>query len=536
MLATRPRDFVRADAHFQHTLSTAHDSPANKWLVTIAGMAGAIAMVLSSTIANVAVPTVMGAFGIGQDQAQWLATGFVATMVASQLLSAWFARALGTRGAFMVVNLVYFAGTAIAFFAPNFELVVLGRVLQGFSAGIVQPLTMTLIFTQFPPNRRGQAMGIHGMGIQIAPMLGPMIGGMVIDTLGWREIFLVPVPICIVAMLLGMLYLPGREERGALPKFDWIGYSLLVASLVTLLFAGANGQRFGWDSNAIVTLVLIGLATGVLFVWMQLGSKAPLLDFSLFKIPQFSAAVIVAFVFGLGNFASNYLIPVTVQHVQGFTPFLSGLLLVPAGIIVISGTSIFGRVADTLPAHLMVTSGLCLFALGNYLMSQTDANTTFATFAVLIIVARLGMALLIPSLSASALRALDAEQLHAGSGTINFLRQLGGSCGVAALVVFIEQRTQFHVEAMAATQSFDNFASQELLARVRELLAQSGVAESARGPGALHYLGEVIEEQAVTRGFSDGFLIIAIVFVLAAIPAWSVGKGRKGRASQRTQA
>jgi MFS family permease len=127
-------------------VSTAAAAPSNKWLVTLASMAGAIAMILSSTIANVAVPTVMGAFGIGQDQAQWLATGFIATMVASQLLSAWFVRALGVRGAFLMINIVFFAGTAIAFFGPSFEMVVLGRVLQGFSAGIVQPMTMALIF------------------------------------------------------------------------------------------------------------------------------------------------------------------------------------------------------------------------------------------------------------------------------------------------------------------------------------------------------------------------------------------------------
>src|SRR5687767_5414169 len=139
-------------------------------------MAGAIAMVLSSTIANVAVPTVMGAFGVGQDQAQWLATGFVATMVASQLLSAWFASAIGVRGTFVVINCVFFAGTALTVLGASFEMVVLGRVLQGFAAGIAQPMSMALIFTQFPPDRRGQAMAIHATGIQIAPMLGPMIG------------------------------------------------------------------------------------------------------------------------------------------------------------------------------------------------------------------------------------------------------------------------------------------------------------------------------------------------------------------------
>jgi MFS transporter, DHA2 family, multidrug resistance protein len=517
-------------------LSTATTSPTNKWLVTIASMAGAIAMIMSSTIANVAVPTVMGAFGVGQDRAQWLATGFIATMVASQLLSAWFVRALGVRGAFLVINVVFFAGTAIAFFSPSFEMVVVGRVLQGFSAGIVQPMTMALIFVQFPPERRGQAMGIHSMGIQIAPMLGPMIGGLIIDTVGWREIFLVPVPICAVSVFLAVLYLPGREEQGALPKFDWLGYSLLIAALGTLLAAGSNGQRYGWASDAIVLMSLVGLATGTAFVWLQLRSAAPLLDFSLFKIPQFTAAVIVGFVFGLGNFASNYLIPITVQEVQGLTPFLSGLLLVPAGILVITGTPVFGRLADVFPAHRIVMCGLCLFALGNYLMSRTDANTTFVTFAVMIIIARCGMAVLVPALSTSALKALTTEQLHRGTGTINFIRQLGGSCGVAALVVFIERRTQFHVEAMAATQTPDNTTSVELLSKVSGLLAQAGVSENIRAPAALHYLGEVIEAQASARGFSDGFLIIAIVFVLSVIPAWNLGKARRRRATQREHA
>jgi hypothetical protein len=184
----------------------------------------------------------------------------------------------------------------------------------------------------------------------------------------------------------------------------------------------------------------------------------------------------------------------------------------------------------------MVICGLVMFALGNYLMSGTDANTTFIAFALMIIVARCGMALILPSLSASALRSLTPEQLHRGSGTINFMRQLGGACGVTMLVVVVEQRTQFHAEAMAATQSFGNATSRELLSDVEGLLAEAGVSENVRGPGALHFLGEVIEAQAVARGFSDGFLMIAIVFLLAAIPAWNLGKARKQAALQRRPA
>jgi Zn-dependent protease with chaperone function len=182
-----------------------------------------------------------------------------------------------------------------------------------------------------------------------------------------------------------------------------------------------------------------------------------------------------------------------------------------------------------------VICGLCLFALGNYLMSRTDANTTFGTFVVLIIIARCGMAVLVPSLSISALNVLSSEQLHRGTGTINFVRQLGGSCGVAALVIFIERRTEFHADAMAATQTSDNTTSQALLSTLHALLAEIGVSENVRGPAALHYLGEVIEAQASARGFSDGFLMIAAVFVLAVIPAWNLGKARRRRGARREQ-
>ncbi len=500
--------------------------PSYKWLVMFSGVSGSVAMILSATIANVAVPSVMGAYGIGQDRAQWMATAFIATMVASQLLSAWFAKAFGVRLAFLIINIVFLIGTTITVAANNLDVLIIGRVLQGFAAGTVQPMVMALIFKLFPPERRGLAMGVYGMGIQIAPMLGPMFGGLVIDALSWREIFLVPVPICLMSLAMGMIYLPGREEKGGLPRFDWSGYILLCTALLFLLTAGANGQRYGWTSNTLLTTLIIGLGAGAWFIRLQLRSTEPLLDFSLFRNAQFTSAVLVSFVFGVGNFASNYIIPVFVQVVQGFTPGLAGFMLLPAGILVISGTPIFGRVADAFPAHLMVMVGLTLFAFGNFLMSGADVNTSFWTFTFFIIVARSGMALIMPSLSTAALRALTPEQLNKGSGTVNFFRQFGGSCGITALVVFMEQRTQFHGEAFTATQTPGNIVSRELIGQVGSLMGEAGLPSALHGPGALHYLGQVIEAQSLTLGYQDGFLMISIVFVLALIPAWILGRSK----------
>ncbi len=504
----------------------ARHGPSYRWFVTGALITGAVAMVLSATIVNVAVPSVMGAYGIGQDRAQWMATAFIATMVASQLLSAWIVGALGERLAFLIINAVFLVGTAITVTSVSFDVLIVGRVLQGFAAGTVQPMVMALIFQIFPPQRRGLAMGVYGTGIQLAPMMGPMMGGLVIDALSWREIFLVPVPLCLVSVVMALMFLPGAMKVRSLPKFDWTSFILLCAAIFLLLTAGANGQRFGWVSDKLIAITMLGLAAGSFFVWLQLRSPSPLLDFSLFRNAQFASAVAVGFVFGIGNFASNYVVPVFLQQVQGFTAGLAGLVLVPAGVLVISTTPLFGRLTDRFPAHVLVMIGISLFACGNFLMSGADVNTTFWTFAFYIIVARFGMAMIMPSLSASALRALTPEQVNKGSGTVNFCRQFGGAVGITSFVVFTEQRTQFHGEALTATQTPENAASREMLDQVGTIMGEAGLPERLHDSGALHYLGSVIEAQALTLGYQDGFIMISVVFVLALIPAWILGRAK----------
>ena len=175
--------------------------PAYRYLVAFTGMLGVISMVLSITIVNVAVPSVMGAYGIGQDLAQWMATAFIATMTISQLLNTWLVEAFGQRLTFLIIIVVFFIGTAIAATSPTYDFIILGRVLQGFSAGVSQPLVMVILFQVFPENRRGLAMGLYGMAIMLAPGIGPFIGGLAIDTFSWRYIFYIPLPLCAAAFV-----------------------------------------------------------------------------------------------------------------------------------------------------------------------------------------------------------------------------------------------------------------------------------------------------------------------------------------------
>lgn len=496
--------------------------PAYRMLVTMTGMMGAMVMILASTMANVAVPSIMGTFGVGQDQAQWMASSFLATMTASQLLGAWVMAAMGARVGYLASVAIFVVGSLICAWAPTIDIVIFGRVVQGFAAGIVQPVAMVTIFRAYPADQRGLAMSLYAMGIMVAPILGPIVGGITIDLLSWRHMFYIPIPVAGVAMLMAVLFMPTRDPAVKRPRLDWEGYIMVGLSIVCLMTAVANGQSDGWVSDKIVGLFLVGGGLAAAFVISQYRSSSPILNFAVFRHPQFVIAATLGFVFGAGNFGSTYIIPVFVQTVQDFTPTAAGMVTAPAGFVVMCLYPITGRLVDAFSIRYLAMFGLALFALGMILLKTTDVNSTYWTLAFFAIIGRLGFSIMVPAINVAALNALPPEQLDQGAGTINFVRLLGGAFGVNALVVFMEQRTEFHSIALTATQTSQNSASRELIDQLVELLQQGGVAEAFHGPGALHFLGQVIEAQAQTLGFKDGFMILSVVFVLALVPAWRI--------------
>ncbi|HSH06970.1 MAG TPA: MFS transporter, partial [Burkholderiales bacterium] len=305
---------------------------------------------------------------------------------------------------------------------------------------------------------------------------------------------------------------------------DWSGYALLTLALMCVMSVIGNGQRWGWSSDRSATFLVVGLAAAALFTLLQLRSKNPLLDVSLFADLRFTAAMGIAFAFGAGNFATNYAIPVFMQTVQGFTPTEAGFVLVPAGILLVTMIPGVGRLADTLPSHLPIMLGCVLFSLAGWLLSDTDVNTAFWTMAGFAIVSRIALGLVMPNLGKVAMSTVPAGKLNQGAGTYNFIRQMGGAFGVALTAVAIELRTARHADLLTATQTPANVQTRELLDRVAELLARGGLPESLLQPGALDYLGRVLYAQALGLGFQDAYFFICFAFALALVPAWFLGR------------
>lgn len=489
----------------------------------IAGIAASFTMVVSGTIVNVAVPDVMGAFGIGLDQAQLMTSAFNIAMVTSQLLSAWIVSALGQRGGFLLMAVCFTAGSLIGAVSQEYNVIVAGRVLQGVAAGVIQPLVMVVAFQVYPAERRGYAMAIYSMGVFLAVAVGPIVGGLVIEWFDWRYIFWAPLPVIGVASLMALVFVPSVRSRERIP-FDWTGYVFLVICVYCLITALTDGVRDGWTSSYILGLFMAGIAAGIALILTQLRDRPTLIDVSLFEHKQFAMTALIAFVFGVGNFGTGYGVPVFVQLIQGMTPLDAALLMLPSALLVVAALPFTGRLADTVPPHIGIMIGLALFAIGTAPMSGADVNTPFVLVMAYFIVSRFGMSFTSPFIMNTALRSLPPDKLTAGGGTINFCRQFGGSLGLTAWVAFVQSRTQTHGEMLTATQSSANAATQELLDKVGDAFTDAGLPSELHEPGALHYLGQVIHAQASTFGFQDGFLLLVFFFICALVPAYLLGR------------
>ena len=497
-----------------------------RWLVIFTVMLGSFTTLLTGTIINVAIPGIMGAFGMGVDQAQWVSTGYLAATTGFMLLTAWSIEAFGMQATYITAMTTFLFGSLMGGTAASSEILIISRIIQGMSAGLIQPAAMLIITQVFPLERRGLAMGIFSVGVVLPPAMGPTFGGLLVDNFSWRYVFFVQIPLSLAAIPLAMLFLPTREGSGARVPFDWLGLILLAAFVSTLLYGLANGQRFGWQSDKIIGFLLTSAVAGIAFVSWENYTENPMLDLAIFKVPQFTAAALVTSVLGIGLFGTTYLIPLFLQTVMGVTPTSAGLLLMPAGLAMAATNPISGYLSDKSSPRLMIIMGLSIFSFSTFLLSGVDINTAFVTLVWWVLIGRIGMACIFPSLNAGALKALPFEKLGQGSGAINFLRQLGGAFGVNLITVGLQRRISFYVDAFNSTQTAANVATQQTIETLRLSLAGAGLADIYQMPVAMGYLARRIGFQASMFAYRDIFLLLVCIFMLTMIPAWFMG-GRK---------
>jgi EmrB/QacA subfamily drug resistance transporter len=432
-----------------------------RWLLLLSVMVGTMASIMSATIVNVAIPDMSQHFALGQERAQWVSSGFMAAMTVSMLTTPWLLSRYGYRRTYEGCMWLLLAGGVAGGLAQHFPLVLIARVAEGLAAGVVQPIPAIIILRAFEPTEQGRASGIFGMGVVLAPAIGPSIGGLLVDGLGWRSIFYMVVPFCLVSLWLARRYVPTNAPGGAAadPRgatLDWPG--LLLATVSTLCLLNGLVELHGGSAGQ-ATVLLGSAGLGLLgFVMLQRrmlrshqrqvdGAVAPLMNLSLFADRRFAMGSIVAFIYGIALFGSTYLLPVYMQMGLGLSASYVGGILLPAGLVLAVTIAIVGRLTDRQPTHRLVSIGLALLAASFALMVTIDLSRPGAIIPLLVswaILGRVGLGFILPSLNIGAMRGLQHTHIPQGSSAINFLRMLGGAAGVSLCGIVLEWRISAH--------------------------------------------------------------------------------------------
>jgi len=413
-----------------------------KWLVLLTVMIGTMASILSSTIVNVAVPDLSRYFTLGQERAQWVSAGFMLAMTLSMLTTPWLLLRYGLRRTYAGAILLLLFGGVVGGFSINYPMLLSMRVTEGLAAGVLQPIPAIIIMRAFEPAEQGKAMGIFGFGVVLAPALGPSVGGFLVEIFGWRSIFFVVVPFCLLVLfMIRRLLAVNSTLMGESRPLDWKG--LLLASVGTIALLNGLVELHHGVMHAS-GLLIVAMAGFVGFVMYQLRAEHGLMNMQLFRYRQFAMGALVAFIYGAGLFGSTYLLPVYMQMALHYAPSQAGLILLPAGIVLGFTIIIAGKLADRFSPNILVSIGLCLLALSFALMALGAENTAYVTFMAWAIIGRIGLGFVLPALSLGAMRGLNKELIAQGASTINFLRQLGGAIGVSVVGIALEWRIAVH--------------------------------------------------------------------------------------------
>ena len=434
----------------------AHYGERYRWLLLLSVMIGTMASIMSSTIVNVAIPDMSHHFALGQERAQWVSSGFMVAMTVSMLTTPWLLSRYGYRRTYAACMLLLMAGGVAGGFANSFGLVLGARVAEGLAAGVVQPIPAIIIMRAFAPHEQGRASGLFGMGVVLAPALGPSVGGVLVDLFGWRSIFFMVVPLCLASLWMAYKYVPVTAPGGVAANrngasLDWRGLVLGAIGTLCLL----NGMVNLHGGHGLQAAVLLGSAAVLVlvFVWWQrrlaASGGAPLMNLALFGYRPFAMGSVVAFIYGTALFGSTYLLPVYMQLGLNLSPSYVGTILLPAGLVLAVTIAMVGRLADKQPTWLLVSIGLALLAASFALMGTITLTSALGWLVVWATLGRIGLGFILPSLNLGSLRPLHESLLSQGSSAINFLRMLGGAIGVSLCGIVLEWRLAVHGDSLA---------------------------------------------------------------------------------------
>jgi EmrB/QacA subfamily drug resistance transporter len=396
-------------------------------------LVGPFVISLNQTLLNTALPAFMDDFDITANAAQWVTTLFMLVNGIMIPATAFLIQKFTTRTMFFAAMGVFALGTLVCAIAPAYPVLLLGRVIQAASGGMIMPLMQTILFAIFPIHRRGTAMGTFGLVISFAPAIGPTLSGFIVDHWSWRVLFVMMLPIALGALVFAHLTLRNVTEQTD-PRLDVLSLILSTLGFGGLLFGFSTAGSAGWASAQVIAPLAVGAVTLTWFVRRQLRLAEPLLELRVLRNRMFTLGTVLGMLVFMAMIGGMLMIPLYMQNMSDFSAMESGLVLLPGAVIMGVMSPVTGRVFDRFGARALAIIGFALLASMSLLLARLTPDTSFAYIAIVNAVRMLGTAMVIMPVTTAALNQLPPRMIPHGSAVNNTLRQIAASVGTAVLV------------------------------------------------------------------------------------------------------
>lgn len=489
---------------------------ANPWFITAAVMLATFMEVLDTTIVTVAVPHIAGSLSASNDEATWVLTSYLVSNAVVLPASGWLAIYFGRRR-FLIWCIVIFTLSSIASGAAlSLNMLVVARVFQGAGGGALQPISQAILLESFPPEKRGMAMAAFALGVVVAPIAGPTLGGWLTDNYSWRWAFYINIPVGVLAIIMIQAFVedPPYIRRARPGKIDWFGFGLMAIALGSLQVVLDKGQQDDWFAAVWIRwFVFTSLVSLILFVVWEFRNREPIVQLRVFSDRNFAVGTFLITLVGVTLYSAITLIPLFLQTLMGYPALQSGLVVSPRGVGALLTMPVVGYLTGKVDFRKLIGTGFLLVSISLWLIGDLNLEISMWHIAWPSVMTGVGLAMLFVPLATVAMGTLAQKDIGNASGVFNLMRNVGGSAGIALLTTYLTRRAQANQVMQVAHLTPWDFPYRQQLHEFRNYLGgHLAPFEACRHAQGLIY--DSLLKQSQLLAFVSGFRMLAIISLL----------------------
>jgi DHA2 family multidrug resistance protein len=485
---------------------------ANPWMITASVMMATFMVVLDSSVANVALPHIAGNLSATTDESTWVLTSYLVSNAIMLPATGWIARRMGRKRLLMTSIGVFTVASLLCGMAMNMPMLIIARILQGVGGGGMQPLAQSILLESFPPEQHGTAMAAYGIGIVVAPVVGPTLGGWITDSYSWRWIFYINLPVGIVALFMVKMFVEDppyirQAFRGAI---DYLGFGLMAIWLGTLQLVLDKGQEADWfGADWIRWITAVSVIALVAFVVREFVHRDPIVQLRILGDRNFSVGTLITCLYGFVLYGSTALLPLFLQTLMGYPAVDSGLAVSPRGIGSMLSMIVVGIMVRYIDSRLLLACGFGILGYSTFLLSHVNLGISMSSVALPNMINGFASGFIFVPLTTMAMGRLRKEEVGNAAGIYNLMRNIGGSVGIASVTTFLVRGSQVHQNYLVASVSSRNQAMTGMLQGMQARLCTEGFDAYTAHQKALGMLYGMIQQQASLLAYADNFRLLA---------------------------